>query len=101
LPPNEIPNAIKSELLSRLEMTEKWREEAILYILSCSVLYGASYSTAEFNAKERQFPFLKKAPVAGGGKSADITLAILNDLGGETGAVFSAEALLLKNAKKS
>jgi hypothetical protein len=101
LPPRNPKNLIKQALIERFSTTEEWRLEAIKYILSCVALYGASFSTAEFNVTEKRFAFLKKTPVASGGESADISLEILSHLSGEAAEVFQAEALQLVNRSKS
>jgi Rhamnan synthesis protein F len=101
LPTGMAQKMIKQDVLDRISMTEQWRLEAIKYILSCAALYGASFSTADFNITENCFGFLKKTPVAAGGESADISLEILSRLRGDGTDVFREEALNLKNRTKS
>ena len=95
LPLSKKHQQLKSDVLARASFTDEWRTEAIKYILRSAVFHGASYSTAEFNVNEKQFPFLKKTPVSSGGESADISVAILNELEGPTAKIFQLEAGLL------
>jgi Rhamnan synthesis protein F len=101
LPAGNARNLVKKTVMDSFVASEEWRQEAINYILSCVALYGASFSTAEFNVTEKRFAFLKKTPVAAGGESAEISLDILNRLSGEAAEVFQAEALQLKNRTKT
>ncbi len=100
LPLGEKLRLSKQTMVSSISMTEEWRQLAIKYILSCSVLQGSSYSTAEFHVNENSFPFLKKSPLAVGGESAEISLAILKKLEGDSADIFYQEALAMASRGK-
>lgn len=95
-PPDKRTEKAHQLVLSRLEMTEEWRHYAVQYILSCVILFGVSYSTAEFNLKELRFAFLKKAPLSAGVVPSNASLEIIKELPEPARQVILNEALALR-----
>lgn len=86
----------KAELLSRYDVSEAWRQEAVRFILLTVAQTGASYALPEFAVRDKRFPFLKKSPLWLDRDAAESTLRIARSLEGADGKAILAEAESLK-----